>query len=709
MSPIAISLIILSSTAFFAWAAQRRYRLLATGAAEAKLPLDDVGALLRDLPQRLEDLLVYALGQKKMPGGRYQVAGIAHALIFAGFNVLIVNTVVLWGRGFDPTFDLFGILKEGTMLANLYWLAKDTFLVLVILGCSVFIYYRIVTRQKRMTLGIEGLVILGIIITMMVADILYSGARMALAARTTGDAVHFHFFEPAGSTMGIILAKLGLSYGALHVLEHIGFWWHATMPLVFLNLLPFSKHFHVITSLPNVLGRDLQPAALPPIKDLEGRIEREESVGIATVRDLSWKHILDLYTCTECGRCSDNCPAYTTDKVLSPKHLTLALRDHLYESELALTGDGRGSEGKHELHTNPPAPAGAYTPTGEPNALLINNVISADVIWACTTCRACEEQCPVMISYVDKIVGMRRYQVTIQNEFPAELLKPFNAMQLNGNPWNYSSMDRGAWADGLGVPLMSEMLERGTHPEALYWVGCAASFDDRAKKIARDVAKLLQKADVDFAILGTEETCTGDPARRAGNEFLFQMLAQQNVDTLNRYGVAEHKTPVITTCPHCFNTLLNEYPQLGGKYEVVHHTDFLLSLLSAGKLKPTNPVNAKIAYHDSCYLGRYNDIYEAPREILSRLPGVELVEVAYANKKNGLCCGAGGAQMFMEEQNHNRVNKKRTLQLLDTGAQSIATACPFCMTMITDGLKDMDKEATIPQMDVAEFLARSAL
>jgi Fe-S oxidoreductase len=330
-------------------------------------------------------------------------------------------------------------------------------------------------------------------------------------------------------------------------------------------------------------------------------------------------------------------------------------------------------------------------------------VIHEDVLWGCTTCRACEEQCPVNITYVDKIVQMRRNLVVIKGEFPSQLGKPFEGMESNGNPWNLARVDRSSWSEGLGVKAAADKPDA----EVLFWVGCAASYDDRAKKIARSTAQLLLAAGVDFAILAEEETCTGDPARRAGNEYLFSMLAETNAATLNGYKEKGGVKKIITTCPHCFNTLKNEYPDFGAKFEVIHHTDFMLGLVVEKKLVPSKPVRAKVAYHDSCYLGRYNDIYESPREILRGIPGIELVEVEGASGKKGLCCGAGGAQMFMEEQNNNRVNVKRTLQLLDTGATTIASACPFCMTMLTDGIKSQSKEEQIKNMDVVEMLAIS--
>jgi len=339
------------------------------------------------------------------------------------------------------------------------------------------------------------------------------------------------------------------------------------------------------------------------------------------------------------------------------------------------------------------------------------NILHPDVIWSCTSCRACEEQCPVNISYVDKIVAMRRSEYMDKSEFPHDLEKVFQALDINGNPWNLPRMDRGNWASDLDfeVPMVSDRPDA----EVLYWVGCAANYDDQAKKVARSFASLMNEAGVDFAILGAEATCTGDPARRAGNEFTFQMLAEANVETLNGYGAAD-KT-VVTACPHCFNTLANEYAPFGGKYTVKHHTELLRDLLDDGRLEPKGTVRSTVAFHDSCYLGRYNEVYDAPREVLESIPGVSLVEPEYWNRERGLCCGAGGAQMWKEEEpprpgkEPQRVNVKRTLQLLDTGADTVASGCPFCMTMLTDGIKGEEKEDDVAQLDVAQILAKSVL
>lgn len=727
MNPLAMTLVIGSLLGLFIWTARRRWALLEVGAPTWE-------SRLTSIARRLRALWVYAFFQKKM---RYYFwAGLAHNLIFAGFLVLLLRTLVLWGRGFDPSFNLW-ILGPETLLGQGYTFFKDIFACLVLLGISVFVYYRVIRPQKRMALSVEGLVILGIIATMMVSDFVYDGAALVLNTRVheicapsvtsalCGSVervvaplgpppaeVSWHFFpEPAGSLFGVLLA--GASTQLLLVLAHAGFWIHASLVLIFLNILPYSKHFHIITSFFNVFLGDLtergrlRPLA-PSTEALMEQVEKaseledmgEARIGYARIDHFSWKDILDFYTCTECGRCSDNCPAALTGKKLSPKHFTLDLRDHLYSlQDTVMTGarPATSALGQALGTVNAESPRLATQD-------LVPEVIDPDVLWACTTCRACEDQCPVNITYVDKIVQMRRNLVTIRGDFPAELNKPFEGMETNGNPWNLSRLDRAKWSEGLNVPKAAD------HPSApvLYWVGCAASYDDRAKKIARATVQLLQAAGVDFAILAEEESCTGDPARRAGNEYLFSMLAETNVETLRKYKAQGGVKTILTTCPHCFNTIKNEYPDFGERFEVVHHTDFLLGLLAEKKLEPKVPVRAQVAYHDSCYLGRYNDIYESPREILRQI-GAEVREVENFNKNKGLCCGAGGAQMFMEEQNQDRVNVKRTKQLLDTGADTLTSACPFCMTMLTDGLKAESKEDQIQMLDVVELLAQACL
>jgi Fe-S oxidoreductase len=755
MNPVLMIALLVGLPTVFLISALRRWDLLRVGRAE-----DRFG----DLAERVKGVALYAFAQKKMH--YYRGPGLAHLLIFAGFLVVSVNTLILWGRGLFPSFNLF-VFAPWQPLGMGYELIRDLFALLVLFGAGYFVYLRAV-KTRRMTLSTEGMVILGIIMTMMLTDFLYHGSMLALHARwpepgcgakvgeatglcaaietivapmhglPAGKGAEFHPFAPAGSAVSLVLA--GAPAGLLVALAHLGFWTHATLVLVFLNLLPHSKHFHIITAIPNVFFRNVTPAGRLPLMaassdqlmEVVGAASEKEDpleapVGVARAEHFTWKAILDFYTCTECGRCSDNCPAHRTGKLLSPKQLTLDLRDHMYGRDKELTvkySDPRGypygvlrpapAEGETEAaETEAPEGANGHGANGyaEPPPVpytpvdLVGNVVHPDVLWACTTCRACEEQCPVMISYVDKIVSMRRNLVVVKGEFPAELQKPFNGMETNGNPWNLSRMDRAAWSEGLGVPLMSDKPDA----EVLFWVGCAASYDDRAKKIARSTARLMLEAKVPFAVLGEEETCTGDPARRAGNEYLFLMLAEQNAATLNGYKEKGGVKKIVTSCPHCFNTLLNEYPDLGAKFEVVHHADFLMGLLAERRLKPKKAVKGRVVYHDSCYLGRYNDVYESPRQILQAIPGVELVEVEQWNRNKGLCCGAGGAQMWMEEQNKDRVNVKRTLQLIETKATTVASACPFCMTMLTDGLKAQELEAKVKQLDVAEMLAESCL
>jgi len=712
--------------AMFAWSASRRWHLIQIGRPEARLD---------HLKERAQGTWRYAFRQEKMD--YYNPAGIAHKAIFAGFVLLNFREVVLWGRGYYAPFNLW-VLGPAQPLGQAYELVKDILGILVICGTLVFFYYRIVVKPRRMALSLEGLLIIGIIFSLMVTDMAYDGASLVLGSKqaafcagathpgTLGECARVATLTaPLGGEMfagswsawpapaGSLFASLlqGRSPDSLVAIAHASFWTHEALIFLFLNLLPHSKHFHVITAIPNVFLRSLKPAGrLPPMaENAEKLMEKVGAageapdpmalpVGVARIEHFTWKSILDFYTCTECGRCSDNCPAHRTGKILSPKHLTLALRDHLYGREAEIVERPKDTD-VHIRAVN-----------------LVPEVIHPDVLWACTTCRACEEQCPVLISYVDKIIDMRRNLVMVRSEFPHELGRPFQAMESNGNPWNLSRMDRAGWADGLGIATMSDK------PEApvLFWVGCAASYDERAKKIARATAKLLKQGGVDFAILGQEENCTGDPARRAGNEFLFAMLAEGNAATLNGYKEKGGARTVVTTCPHCFNSLKNEYPDFGLKVEVVHHTDYLLGLLAEGKLVPRNPVAGRVVYHDSCYLGRYNGVYDPPREILKRIPGVELVEPEYWTKQRGLCCGAGGAQMWMEEQNKDRVNVKRTLQLIDAlgpipasgapdagSSKTIASACPYCMTMLTDGVKSKSLEDRVKQMDVAELLERA--
>jgi Fe-S oxidoreductase len=708
-SPLLMTLLLAVGLGFFTLTARRRWALMMA----AKSP-----ANRSDHPaRRLGQVLRYALGQARM--FRYPAAGIAHAFIFGGFVILALRTIIMAARGFtgynempgpgytdQPGFG-FWLFDDHTPLGMAYLFLKDIVGALVIVGVAYFLYVRIVLRPQRMNLSREGVLILCMIAGLMLADIGYEASGYVRHAG--GGNMPFAWVTPVASLAAIGLERVPPILVML--LFHVAFWMHTILVLVFLNFLPFGKHFHVLTILPQVYFSNPQPRGrLLPIADIEGRIERGETLGVKTARDLSWKGVLDLYTCTECGRCTDNCPAFNTGKLLSPKQLTIDLRDHMYRNEKALAG--------------PPVADPAFVlPDGSADAgggALLGSWVDPESIWACTTCGACEQECPVFISYVDKIVDLRRHAVMEKGEFPEQLQNAFQGLERVGNPYSFAGEQRADWAVGLDVPLRSQQPDT----EYLYWVGCSPSFDDRARKIARATATLLKLADVDFAILGPEEMCTGDPARRAGNEYLFETLAKQNVETMSKYAVRK----IIATCPHCFNTLRNEYPDFGGRFEVIHHTDFLLRLVRDGRLKPEHHVLGSVVYHDSCYLGRYNDIYDPPRELLKTIPGLTIVEAA-ESRDRGMCCGAGGAQMWKEEEpvrrddsraGNGKVNHARTRQLLKvlpsppaagaTGggasARTVASACPFCMTMLRDGLKDQGHE-DVGQMDVVEILLKS--
>ncbi|HYX20215.1 MAG TPA: (Fe-S)-binding protein, partial [Thermoanaerobaculia bacterium] len=467
-------------------------------------------------------------------------------------------------------------------------------------------------------------------------------------------------------------------------------WWTRLLDLLFFaNYLPYSKHFHIITSIPNVFFMNLQPMGrLAPVD-----LENTERFGAQRVEDLTWKQMLDGYTCTECGRCRVVCPTALTGKPLDPKIFIGRVRDAVYEATPSILSatDGRGNGATSER--------GVDAATGGRRDL-IGGWISEDTIWACTMCGFCTTACPVfIIPAVDKIAEMRRYLVLDKAEFPKEVQNAFKGMETNGNPWNISAASRADWAEGLDVVTMAEAGEKQI--EVLFWVGCAGSYEDRAKRVSKAFVELLNAAGVSFAILGGEETCTGDSARRMGNEYLFQMLAQQNVETLNNYRIRR----IVTNCPHCFNTIGNEYKDFGGNYEVVHGTQLVAELVAAGRLKLTTPIEDTITFHDPCYLGRYNGAYEAPRQILRAIPGLEITELP-RSRERGLCCGAGGGRMWMEEKLGERINQARMREIADAGTGAVGVSCPFCMVMIGNA-KDEIGVATQP-FDVIE-LARRAM
>ena len=640
---------------------------------------------------RLANVLRIGIAQTKIL--REPVAGIMHATIFWGFIVLTAGTVEIFIQGAWSGFSFERVLWHP--LYSLYAASQDAFAVFVLAAVAFAFYRRLVLHPRRLEGDhiehLDAYVILGMIAGLMITLLLANAFLSVVQPAAVGP----EKFVSRG--LAAPLANMS-TRSALYAYRT--FWWaHVFLVLIFLNYLPYSKHLHVVTSLINVYLSNTswkaERAVMRPM-DLEAETE---TFGAADVEQLTWKNLLDGYSCTECGRCTAACPANLTGKVLSPRKIVVNTRQRLMEKGPAATGQGMAFLGAQLVHGEGHEAADSLG--SDATHRLLDGYITEEELWQCTSCRACVQECPVSIDQLDIINQMRRNLVLTESRFPAEIQPAFEALERNGAPWAFDAADRARWADGLAIPTMAELTERGERPDVLFWVGCMGSFDDRAKKITIAFARILQACGIRFAILGQEEHCHGDPARRMGNEYLYQMLAKDTIDTLNRYAVMT----VVTSCPHCFHQIGNEFPQLGGNYEVIHHSTYIERLLEQDlvPLRTDEGRRLTIAYHDSCYLGRYNDIYDAPRETLRRaLPVVTLVEPP-RSRDRGLCCGAGGGRMWMEERQGKRINIERTEELLATGADTIAVACPFCMTMMSDGVKA--KESSVPVLDIAEVVA----
>ena len=606
---------------------------------------------------------------------RDPAAGIMHSLLYFGFVWLFIATVILETNHQLPESLKFlhgDVYRAYSLTADLAGVAFVTGVLWAIARRYLAPPYRIWTKTKP-----EDALILGTFLLIGVSGFLTEGLRIAAVDRPD-----FEKWSIIGYP--IALAVDGWSEGTVRAVHQALWGVHFLGFLAFLVILPTTKLRHMFTSPLNMYLRDRErpKGAMKPMPNL---METDlESFGANAVEDFTWKQLLDTDACTICGRCTSVCPANKTGKPLDPREIVLKV------------GEVMAATGTPKVRT-PVGVDGEIKVTA--NAVLER--ITPEEVWACTTCKACDEICPVNIEILDKILDIRRYLSLMESNFPTELGNAYRGMENQSNPWGMSQADRAQWARALDeeVPVVDPYSGSLDH-EYLYWVGCATSFDDRNKKVAVATAKLLQRAGVDFAILGQNELCTGDPARRSGNEYVFQMLAMQNVEALNNLGVRK----IIASCPHCFNTLKNEYPDLGGRYEVVHHSQFLMQLVEDGRLSLAGAsLDERIAYHDSCYLGRHNDIYLAPRKVIGSIGGVQVLEMP-RNGNRGLCCGAGGARMFMEERTGKKVNIERTEEALGTGADRIAVACPFCMIMLDDGVKEKGADEAVKVSDISMVL-----
>ncbi len=610
-----------------------------------------------EVPARLRNEAVIAFGQRKLL--QRLLPGLMHAFIFWGFIVLLPTILMAMIAIADRGETIPWLGRQGW-----FALLADVFCMLVLVGVVTAFAIRKIQRPPRFEgshMG-EADLILALIAGIVTTLLLWHASLIALGLNEW----------PAGwSPVSNALSNLFGGGSGTHDAERALVWAHILIVLSFLVYLPNSKHLHIATAVVNVyFGRTRARGRLEPLDFDEEGPEEDMRLGSGTVADMTWKQVVDTYSCTECGRCQDACPAWATGKALSPKLLIMGLRDQLF------------AEGPGVLANGP----GEASP-------LVPNAVTDEVVWDCVTCGACVRECPVSIEHIDHIVDLRRHLVMNEARFPAEAEPMLRDVERSSNPWGKPQSDRAAWAEGLGV----RVLEPGDPaPDVLYWVGCAASFDERARTSAESTAKLLAAAGIDFAILGPREACTGDPARRMGNEYVFQAFAEQNVETLNESGAKK----IVTSCPHCFNTLANEYPDFGGSYEVVHHSELLAELVREGRIAP-NAGDRRITYHDSCYLARHNDVLTEPRELVAAVG--QPVEMARSGRRT-FCCGAGGAHMWMEER-AGPINEERVREAAETGAETLAVACPYCTIMLDDGVRTSGRDLRVA--DVATLLAES--
>ncbi|HSR18025.1 MAG TPA: (Fe-S)-binding protein, partial [Ignavibacteriaceae bacterium] len=617
--------------------------------------------------ERLSKVVTVAFGQTKL--FRDLPAGILHFLIFWGFVLFLFTVLESIIQGF---YNHFNFSFTGPFYSVLTWI-QDIFAVLVIIACLYAMYRRFVLHVPRLEVDKSGKLDAAVILLLIILVCITMLGMNTFLIVKNNFSLHANEIRPLSFTLAESFSPSGLSPVQFY---YEFFWWaHILTVLGFLNYLPYSKHLHVLTSIPNTFLADLR-VNRNTIKPLDLEREDIQFFGAADVEHLSWKQILDGYSCTECGRCTAACPAANVGKSLSPRKIIVDIRKRTLEkAPHMISGDTEGETFQKQL---------------------VHDYITDLELWECTTCNACVQECPVMIEHLDSIIDMRRNLVLSETRFPANLNNVFRSIENNYTPWAFNQSDRAQWAEGMGIKTMAE----DPDCDILFWVGCAGSFDNRYKKVTKTFASIMQKANINFRILGIEEKCNGDTARRLGNEYLAQVMIKDNVETLNKYKVKK----IVTACPHCFHSLGREYKQFGGDYDVIHHSQFINRLLDEKKIElSSDAYKKKVTYHDSCYLGRYNNVYNSPRNVLENIPGLELREMK-RNKSKGFCCGAGGGRMFLEDEEGGRINLERTREALDTNPDAIASACPFCMTMITDGVKHFEKSEEIQVKDISEFV-----
>ncbi|HEX4885398.1 MAG TPA: (Fe-S)-binding protein [Casimicrobiaceae bacterium] len=665
MSPVGITLALAVAFAGFGVLAWRKLAIVASLAPEVRWNAPGT---------RWRQVLVDGFLQSRMIRGDRK-PGIMHAVIFGGFLTLLLRKVQLIAIGYDETFVYPGL--AGGLFAAL----KDVVEVAVLGAVGYGLWRRFVVRPARLEPNREAVLILGLIAAIMLTDFAFDGFRFARFAATDPGIGHEAAFAPVGRLVAAWVAPLPA--GALVAGYHASYWIQMLTVLAFLVLLPVGEHFHIVTALPALFFARGGPANAVPAVDLERVMNaadgEEVAVGARTARDLTWKEALDAFTCTECGRCKDACPTFLTGKPLAHKWVNDSLKHHMLAQRATLV-------------------ARPAKPDGETLPPLVPEVIGEDTLWSCTTCGYCEDACPIGLEHLPRFFRLRQQRVMMEGAFPHELKPVFEAYESQGNPWGLPVQARGEWAAAAGVPVVSTA-EEVAALDWLWYVGSATSYDPRARRIAEAFARVLRAANVRVGILGAGEPTTGECVRRLGNEMLFQPLAEQLVATLNGLGVRR----IVTTDPHAFNSLRNESPAFGGHWEVVHHTQLLRELMDQGRLAPA-PAHGRVVFHDPCYLGRHNGEYDAPRDVLARVSAEPLGELPLSRAK-AMCCGAGGGRMWMEETIGKRINILRTEQVLAAGPAVIATGCPYCTVMLTDGLKALGRDGDVRVQDVAELVA----